>query len=173
MPAPKGNDYAKGNSGGPGAPPGNDYAAGNDGGAPEGNTNAVGNDGGAPLGNGNATKHNAYSGPRKLYIRMSGGMLWANKITDLILDCSTLTDDESTRRAIHEYLCDVKWHAQIGKNRLDLQTSTRPGPKGLIQLPVGVDEEGTVVYDIRDAEFYSWERVDTPECLRNIEWIQD
>ena len=49
MPAPKGNNYAAGNSGG---------------GAPEGNQNAVGNDGGAaPEGNANAMTHGRYMTP--------------------------------------------------------------------------------------------------------------
>lgn len=57
MPAIRGNDYAKGNSGG---------------GAPEGNQNAVGNDGGAPEGNWNAAKHHGWSDPLKHYHRLAG-----------------------------------------------------------------------------------------------------
>lgn len=56
-PAIRGNDYAKGNSGG---------------GAPEGNDNAVGNDGGAPEGNWNAAKHHGWSDPLKHYHRLAG-----------------------------------------------------------------------------------------------------
>ena len=48
MPAPKGNNFAVGNSGG---------------GAPEDNQNAVGNDGGAPEGNANAMTHGRYMSP--------------------------------------------------------------------------------------------------------------
>ena len=51
MPAPKGNNYAAGNSGG---------------GAPEGNSNAVGNDGGAPEGNANAMRHGRHMTPEAL-----------------------------------------------------------------------------------------------------------
>lgn len=54
-PAIRGNDYAKGNSGG---------------GAPEGNTNAKGH--GAPVGNLNAATHQGYCDPLKYYHRLIG-----------------------------------------------------------------------------------------------------
>lgn len=66
MPAIRGNDYAKGNSGG---------------GAPEGNDNAVGNDGGAPKWNWNAAKHHGWSDPLKHYHRLGGeGKEWVNDL---------------------------------------------------------------------------------------------
>lgn len=45
------------------APKGNNFAAGNSGGAPEGNSNALGNDGGPPEGNSNAMTHGRYMTP--------------------------------------------------------------------------------------------------------------
>lgn len=58
MPAPRNNDFAKGNSGG---------------GAPKGNSNTAGNSGGgAPVGNWNAAKHHGWSDPLKHYHRLAG-----------------------------------------------------------------------------------------------------
>lgn len=89
MPAPEGNNYAAGNSGG---------------GAPEGNQNAVGNSGGgAPEGNANAMIHGAYGDLDLLDDRLVGDAReHVDELTESIIENATpwrVRDDELPERA--------------------------------------------------------------------------
>jgi len=121
MPAPEGNNYAIGNSGG---------------GAPEGNQNAVGNaGGGAPPGNGNAVEHGGWSDPVKRYERLDADERWR------VAYWFRVYSDRFTR--IHERPPSAAHGVRVGETTLNLDADAAVSER-LHRLAILRDQQNAV-----------------------------